>query len=228
MRFALDTPPVLPFPSAIRFAFLGDLLIAALALTGFVLGWESTFLKVGEESNLPTWYSTIQLALIALVLGLIVTRDLRVGNPSTWPLVLPPGLFALLSLDEAAMVHERLGDWLLATWGMGEGLRTGPWMFFYAPFIGILVLATARTLWPYIQGRWYVLVLLVLGLCWLGVSAVGLEVLANMTQEHSLAQKGLGFFEEIGELIGATLLLWGSVVLLDHEGIHLEWGTMRA
>ncbi len=89
--------------------FTGAIVVVApLAVLGSLLDWE--LLKVGEERNIPAWFSSMQLLVISMVLIPIVIRDADRRQPVTWALALVPGLFALLSLDEVAMLHERLGD----------------------------------------------------------------------------------------------------------------------
>jgi hypothetical protein len=71
-------------------------------LLGFV-----PFTYVDLENNLPTWFQTLALALAAILVTLIgvISRRRRTPYATHW-LVLA-AFFALLSLDEAASVHER-------------------------------------------------------------------------------------------------------------------------
>lgn len=208
-------------PPLVLGLYLGDVLMAALAVAAFLFGGAKgwPFVDLGAESNLPAWFSSSQLLVVALGLGLLAARDVRLRRPQTWPVLLGPAFFLLLSLDEAAMLHERLGDWLEADTGAGAGLRTGPWMFVYAPLAGLALLATLRAYRPYWRGRRLLIGLALAGLAVYGFSAVGLEFAANFVAAGSMAQKGLGFFEEIGEMVGMTTLVWAVAVLLRNEGV---------
>lgn len=206
---------------------IGGLAIAVAAVVAFVVGGEWDLLKVGEESNLPTWFSSIQLFVIGLVLGTIALRDIERRRPETWTLAAVPLLFWFLSLDEVAMLHERIGNLIQAETGLGSGWRTGPWMFFFLPLIGLLALVAAWQFWPYLRGRREAIGLLGVGLAVLVFAAVGLEFTANFVAEGSLAHKGLGFAEEYGEMVAATLMLWGAVMVVRAEGIRLESGRPR-
>jgi len=65
-------------------------------------------LNVNNEANIPTWYSTIALLVCVLLLALIAILKKRQGDRFIYHwrgLVL---LFLLLSLDEAASLHEKL------------------------------------------------------------------------------------------------------------------------
>ncbi|HLT47995.1 MAG TPA: hypothetical protein VK002_12250 [Rubricoccaceae bacterium] len=224
MVSALAPPSIgLRPPPLVAGLYLGDLLVAALAVIGFLVAGAggADFVAVGEESNLPTWYTSSQLLLVALGLGLLAARDIRRDSLRTWPLLLGPAFFLLLSLDEAAMLHERLGDWFMAETSAGEGLRTGPWMFVYAPLAALVFGAAVRAYWPYWRGRRLLVGLVLAGVVVYGASAVGLEFVANFVGEGSLAQKGLGFAEELGEMVGVTTLLWGVAVLLRWEGVRV-------
>ncbi|MGI9623286.1 MAG: hypothetical protein ACR2PK_10655 [Acidimicrobiales bacterium] len=82
-----------------------------LGVTDYRLGpWENLF-NLGSESNVPTWISTIQLFATALVCWRI--RDIHVEQParspsSGWWTALA-ALFAIMSFDEVAKIHERVG-----------------------------------------------------------------------------------------------------------------------
>jgi len=206
---------------------IGGLAIAVAAVGAFVVGGEWDLLKVGEESNLPTWFSSIQLFMIGLVLATIALRDIERHRPETWTLAAVPLLFVFLSLDEVAMFHERIGNLIQAETGLGSGWRTGPWMFFFLPLIGLLAVVAAWQFWPYLRGRREAIGLFGVGLAVLVFAAVGLEFTANFVAEGSLAHKGLGFAEEYGEMVAATLMLWGALVVVRAEGIRLESGKPR-
>ncbi|NOX23319.1 MAG: hypothetical protein GXP36_09540 [Actinobacteria bacterium] len=217
-----------PVPMAVRVFMIGTAVMAALALTGFVLGTDWQLVKLGEENNIPTWFSSVQLFAIAVVLSPIVVRDAQRNRPRSWILGVVPGLFAFLSLDEVAMIHERIGAALKTDLGVGTGLRTGPWMLVFLPLVGVLVLISAVVFWPYLRGRRDVLVLAVAGLFLYGLAAAGFEGIANFVAEDSLVTKLLGFIEEIGEMLAANIIFWAALVVVGHEGVRLELGARRS
>lgn len=82
-----------------------------LGLTDYRLGpWEN-LLNLGSESNVPTWISTIQLFVTALVSWRI--RDMHVERPALSPSAgwwtALAALFAFMSFDEVVKIHERVG-----------------------------------------------------------------------------------------------------------------------
>ncbi len=222
------SPRIGPVPIVVRVFMVGTGVMAVLALTGFVLGTDWQLVKLGEENNIPTWFSSVQLFAIAAVLSPIVVRDAQRTRPRTWILGIVPGLFAFLSLDEVAMIHERIGAALKTDLGIGTGLRTGPWMLVFLPLVGVLVLISAVVFSPYLRGRRDVLVLAVAGLFLYGLSAAGFEGIANFVAEDSLVTKLLGFIEEIGEMLAANIIFWAALLVAHHEGVQLELGARRS
>ena len=218
-------------PRAIQLLFAADLTVGLLFVLNVVvanaLGVERTdFLRSGVEANLPTWYAVVQLALIGLVLLPLAVRDVRLARPSTWAIALGPLFFLLLSLDEGAMVHERIGLWMTAQGAGTETFsETAPWLFALAPLYGLIALATARAWWPYVKGRRFTIGLFVVGAGLLGFCAAGMEgLMFALDAQHGLLGKAMSVVEETGELIAATLMLWGALRLVQAEGIRLVLG----
>lgn len=221
-------PPLGSAPTLVKVFVTGTLVMAALAFFGFAVNPDWDLLKVGEENNIPTWFSSVQLFTIGAVLSSIVVRDAFWGKVSTWSLAVVPGLFILLSLDEVAMIHERLGDWLKGSADVGTGLRTGPWVLIFVPFIGLLTVVAATIFWPYLRGRRDVVVLAFVGFAVFGLSAVGLELAGNFPADGSLLQKFFAFAEEIGEMLAANIILWSAVLVVQYEGIRIDFGAIRS
>jgi len=214
-------------PSPVIAFAVGGALVAFAAIVSRWSGADLPLLKVGEESNIPTWFSSAQLFAIGLVLSVVAARDFTMRHPRSLLLPAAPALFLFLSLDEVAMIHERLGRWLLSL-GIGTGLHSsGPWMFVFVPFVGVLAAISAWALWSYLRGRRVVLALAVSGVLVFGFAAVGLEFAANFVPENSLRQSALVFTEEYGEIAAATLLLWSALLITRYEGIRLEMGSCR-
>jgi hypothetical protein len=211
-------------PPLVKAFLIGGLLIAGAAIVSFLIDADVVMLKVGEESNLPTWFSASQLFTIGLVMAALAFRDSGGRSRRSRMLVAVPGLFFFLSLDEIAMIHERLGVWL-QTLGIGTEMRTAPWMFIFAPLVAVLGGIALWSLWPYLRERRIVVVLGFLGVALFGFSAVGLELLANFTPDGGYQQKALGFAEEYGEMLAGSLLLWSAVLVTRAEGIRVELGV---
>lgn len=86
--------------------------------------WHSVMklFDVNSESNLPTWYSASLLLAAAVGTGLVAVLVARAGGRDAGRWWLLAGILALLSLDEASALHERLGgpaEDLLGSTGVG-------------------------------------------------------------------------------------------------------------
>lgn len=179
--------------------------------------------RLGAESNLPTWYSTAQLLLIAIVLGVLAWRDVSLRDRRTWLLALPTVLFLLLSLDEAAMLHERLGWMYERAKGTEVGLRTAPWLLLAVPIYAVLAIAAFKAAKRYLANRPDVRTLVWIGGGLFAASAIGLESLGNaLPTTDAMGRRVLGVFEEVGEMAAATTLLWAALRLAWWEGLAIH------
>lgn len=209
-------------PPVVRVFAAGILVVAGLAILGVLLGTNWQLFKVGEEGNLPTWFSSTQLFTVGAILLVIVWPDVKRHRPTSWSLIVVPGLFLYLSLDEAATLHEQLGRWFFADSDFGASLRTGAWMFFFVPVITAVTGVAAWVFWPYVRGRREVITRYIAGLAIFAAAAAGLELMGNLTVPGSQIQKLLGFGEEVGEMIAVNIILWATVLVAKHEGIKLH------
>lgn len=206
---------------ALAAAFVGD------RLAGQPFPPLSTFLSFDAEANLPAWYSSMQWFATALLFGLFAARNVRRELPRSWLLLLLPALFALLSLDEVAQLHEWLGrrtDFLLPS-GHRAGTpfrATGIWMLavgvpFAAVFFGLVYGLRA-----YFAGSKAVLVRVCIGMGIMLAGALGVETLSNFVARDSAAHTLQLAVEELAEMIGGTLILWGGLGLLSRRGLAFE------
>lgn len=61
---------------------------------------------LSQENNLPTFFSSLDLAIASLLLGIIAALSKRAGKPYNWHWTLLSLIFLFLSLDEVASLHE--------------------------------------------------------------------------------------------------------------------------
>lgn len=178
-------------------------------------------LDVSGELNLPTWWS-VALLLAAAVATLVLAVLQRANGRRAWSATVTLAVVVLvLSLDEGAAIHERL-----AVPG-ADGLPLGGWLVVGVP----LALATAgvttwlaRSLPPAVRRA------AVAGMLLLLASAVGMEAVAVQLGRHGWAHSSLpvvlvSHVEELGEMLGATVLavapLRGLAVLHHRRGVAL-------
>jgi len=209
-------------PAVILACFAVDLGLGGLYLLNHALGEPvhqlTKLVDLGGEANLPTWFATVQWFSVAIAMGAFAFRQIRRDDYRSWLLLGLPAVFALLSLDEAIQIHEWLGskaDRLLPG-GSREGtrwFRTGIWMFILGvPFAAVFggLVWSVRGYFSHAHGA---LLKIGAGVGLMLVGAVGVEVLLNFVTSRSLyiAQTLL---EELLELGGSTVVLWGAVELL--------------
>ncbi len=214
-------PPVL-----IKWLFITDVIIALLAVVAhFVssaLGMEKFDLfRLGQENNLPTWYSSSQLLGVALLLMLFAYQRMQHMGRFDWRLLLPPAFFLFLSLDETASIHERMGEgleMLLSYLSVGTGMRVGTWTLICAPLFLIGLYIVGRITRPFWAEHPSVKWKLIIGLGVAFVSAVGGELIMAAVPPDSIAEKAETFFEELGEMVGVTILVWAAWDLLNKTG----------
>jgi hypothetical protein len=181
------------------------------------------FFNMGAEANLPTSISALNLLLAGGLLALIAryeSRRQRKQNWHWWGLAIG---FVLMSLDEAAMIHEGLvGATLTRYWGHGHGIMYYSWYKLYIP----LVLLIGLLYVPFLLRlpRRYVVRLLGAGVVFLS-GAIGCEMLESYLESHGLRGKSVSrLFEETGEMLGVVLAIHALLLYLaDHE-VHLLLG----
>jgi hypothetical protein len=171
------------------------------------------------EGNLPAWFSSLQLALVAIGFWALAARRRATQRPSRSFLQASGGFFLLLSIDEAAMLHERITH--------AAGSRYIDWVPAYAAnhigetFVCVIVLLGCIVFaYPHIRGLCLIsskATLIFAAGC--GVYLIGAAVLETIGYEV-LCKSTANFFclaeiatEEFFEMLGASLILH-SVLLL--------------
>jgi hypothetical protein len=202
-----------------------DLAFGLLYVASFVVvGRGVGLLGLDAERSLPTWYASGKLLTLALIVMLVATT-LRAGR---WPVAALAGLFAFLSADEIATIHERLGPYI-DLWLTGDRAgrfgsifaKTGFWMVVLGPLLAAAFIGLgwriAKTVAP---GR-AVTVKAIAGVAVFLASATLLEAMSNFASPGWTAVLQITV-EEVGELVGVTLMLWAALELLGQRIGRLE------
>lgn len=211
----------LGMPADIAIIFAVDFFLVAIYLGDAALGdtlgtaFKSLF-DLDREKNLPAWYSSVKLFLIGYLLlqhAKLIIREKRTGG---FAVILLGCALIFMSFDEAVGIHERIGlasDILLPG---GDRINsivpvTGIWMLVMlipAFLIMFYLLFTLRK--QTIRADTFRL--FVVGLAIFVVSAGGIELLANYSGEGTISIIQIAA-EELGEMIGATIMLWAAYKL---------------
>lgn len=172
---------------------------------------------LANEANLPAWYSSMQLALLGLLAVLLAYARRRPRVVGWWSMLGICVLPFYLSVDEFVQLHELIGRALPSD----VFTVTGLWMFIAVPALVVtlvLLYVPSTRFWsgpPKARTR------VVLGLAIYLASAAGLEVASNFVTAGGIASHVQLIAEEGGELVGATVMVWGIVDLLAASNVRL-------
>lgn len=201
-------------------------------LAGHPYGLVTRLLDLGQEGNLPTWYSSVQWFSVAALLAIFARANFRISHLNSWPLLMLPFIFFAFSLDEVASIHERLAlktDVFLLGGSRKNTpfFRTGIWMFvFGVPFVvlfGMLILSI-RSYFRRAPGAF---VKIFVGMAISLAGALGIETLSNFVDFDSLSGIIQVTAEELCEMAGSTIVLWGSYELLCVRGFAFRFDNVR-
>lgn len=220
------------------FGFLAcDFALAVLYLTNFSVGQPSPKLTLlvdlSGEANLPAWYSSMKLFLVAVLLAVFAYAKFDRHSLLSWTLLGWPLVFAALSFDETAEIHEWLGgksDMLLPG-GTRRGTifhNTGIWLVLLGVPFTLFMIGLFACLRRYLRGRPEVAKIMITAMVVYIGSAVGIEMISNFVPTEGPAYVIQVASEELGEMIGITLFVWGAFELLRSYGYTISFPESAA
>lgn len=170
------------------------------------------------EANIPSWFSSVQLFAIGTTFFLTRCRiDKRDKGAGSFYLLL--GLtFTWLSLDEAAIIHERLND-SLAKFSFlyrFNGNDDGIWIPIYLFLTAVLCLCFYRRFLDILRAHRRECLFMAGGIGLYLLGAVGMETLDNvymLKDQNNILYHLEVSAEEFLEMFGATLVLCGAFSL---------------
>jgi hypothetical protein len=220
-------------PYLVLIVFMTDLVLGIAYLGDYLAGRPyyrlTVFLNLDEEGNLPTWFASMQWFCVALLMLVYAVSKFSRSQKKSWLLLLLPLIFLALSLDEVAGIHEKLGTFSDRLLPAGSRLHTpfkitGIWMVLLGvPFVALLASLTL-SIREYIQEAPGAFFKIILGMLVMLTGAMGIETLSNFTDPGSGTWYDISevLVEEMCELLGATIVLWGSLELLIQQGFELR------
>jgi hypothetical protein len=110
-----------------------------------------TLFDVGAESNIPTWFSSLELLLSSVLLAAIALASKRGGGRYGRHWGVLSLIFLLLSVDEGASIHEAMGVALERLLHNSTGFEASGFISFFwvvpgAAFVLVVALAYLRFL----------------------------------------------------------------------------------
>jgi hypothetical protein len=212
-------------PPAILIFLVIDLALGLAYVVNYLAGQPfrplTRLLDLNGECNLQSWYSSMQWLCVAILQGIFAYRNFSRSSRRSWLLVALALLFLAFSVDEVAQIHEGLGKRMDMMLPGGTRKNTpfshsGIWMLVIGgPFI-IFFAWLAYSVRGYFWRAPGAYVKLVLGMALFLTGAIGIEALSNLVVPGSAFDILENFVEEVVcEMIGSTIVLWGSYELLD-------------
>jgi len=171
------------------------------------------------ENSLGTWFSSVQLLMLAAVLGVTMVHGRQASrrSPAWWATGWLGVICLYVSIDEVAQIHERIGRATRLS-GLADSFPSYPWLPVLSPLLVVtavlIVLLVARYLKSF-RAR----LLVSLGLV-VWIIAIGVEFVQGLPGAHAwladaipLSRRFVDHFsrviEEFFEMLGCSLLLTG-------------------
>jgi len=170
---------------------------------------------VDEEANIPTYYNTLLLLAAALLVA-VVARTLRLtGDPMSTRWRVLAVIFFVLSVDEAAGIHEEVSDIVPKTDVFGGTLYFG-WVVVYAVVVvvvGWYVLPLLRGLPRRHRMRFIAsAVVYVSGALFVELVEAAITL---RTGDETWRYQLVSTVQEVAEMVGVALFIWALLKLIE-------------
>ncbi len=203
---------------------LFELLLVAIYVGDSLLGSPISVIHMFDldrEATIPAWFSSVQLFLIGIIFLLVARQVGRSHHPSQLFLVIVGSGFIFLSADEAAAIHEKITLVLKdVPWVPRFKGEHGIWIPIYFVICLVLLLMT----YPELKAMWTRFrretLIMAAGLTVFLLGVVGLEIASyEFLREDmsSMLYRAAVALEELLEMSGASLVLYGAVLLALRE-----------
>lgn len=203
-----------------------DLVLALMGLVHVAAGeriWtlHGLLFDMDEETTIPAWFSSMQFFSIGLVLLLLWHRG-GAATPSGRFLLIFGAAFVFLSMDEAAMVHERVNGALANNASALPQLEDGHgiWMYLYAIAAILLLLLIWRDLLEVWRRFRPASLVVLVGMAIFVFGAVVLELLTYFGMRRDVTSwlfRAEVVLEELFELMGVSVMLYGTLLFALHK-----------
>jgi hypothetical protein len=201
----------------------------------YVYGYDSQLglvrlFNLGGENNLPAWYSSVMLLLSSGVLGIIGLHHRREANLYGWHWLALALIFLGLSVDEAASIHERMGDPLVHRWLEAIGYLDSALLVIGTAWVlaGVLFAVIVFLLfWRFLQDLPLATkaLFLIAGALYIA-GAIGLEAVGGQYLAHhggnTLTYSMMVAVEEGLEMFGVVVFLYALMLYMATQGIGFQ------
>jgi hypothetical protein len=177
----------------------------------------TSFFDFESDSNISTWYSSVTLLISSLLLIPIAIAKKNAQDPYTRHWQVLAIIFAFLSLDEVAMLHERSGQVLDAL----SPVEFDGWLYFQWVLIGIpvtlIIALTYLKFLAHLPTKTRNLLILA-GALYIG-GALGLEIMAGHEESldtyNQLLYKLFTTIEELWEKLGVLVFIYALLTYME-------------
>lgn len=188
-------------------AHLATIIFTFIIGHDYVLGFVPLF-NMDGEGNVPAWFSSGLLMFSSQLLLITAIAERRQGTPWAGWMGLAC-IFAFLSVDEMAALHERIGRAAGDLAGVQGLLHEYAWVAVYIPFTALIGLLYVRFLLR--MPRRVRLGMVLAGALYVG-GAVGIELAGSPFWAADVADRGWPYFlmvgvEETLEMLGIWLFI---------------------
>jgi hypothetical protein len=188
----------------------------------FLLGIEETseivrLVHVAEEGNLTTWFSAMLLLISSILLGLITSANHKQRKTYVKHWAVLAVIFFLMSLDEAARIHELTIEPLRSLFD-ASGIFYYAWVLLALPFLIIL----AFTYWKFVRDlpKRSRLLFILSGLVYV-TAAMGMDMIVgyfiSSDSAPRLLEPLLITVEELGENVAIVMFIFALLSHLKHD-----------
>lgn len=189
------------------------------ALSNRGLPFWDWFFDLQYEYNLGSIFSALQLGVVAVValINAFVTPRSKLWQRLYWLLLF--AIFTFLSIDEFYSIHETLGD--------GRTVSEF-WRIPYAIGGSILALTSIAAWWFGFRRSFWLFAMLGGGLAVMGVAGIGVEefVMRGFV-ENDPSLEWMYVFEEVFEMVGATIILAGFLSYTQDQLSGSNWVSAK-
>lgn len=189
-------------------------ILIALHITNGLLGkpfWQITRLvSLGEEANLPTWFSSTILAIAAYFsykCSLSSIRSLK--NKNIWRIL--SFVLIFMSCDETAQIHESLGNAINDYLVKSKAIEHSAWSIIFGPIIILMFLVFIFYLVRCLKNSDKALRYIIIGSSLYIFSALIVESSINLLNHNELSWiwRTENLIEESGEMFGIIIIING-------------------
>ncbi len=209
----------------IRLLFRATGILVIIHLINLVTGgpsWQiERLFALGEEANVPTWFSSLLWFLNFFVAYRCSRLESNLGRYLWFSIA---ALFLSFSIDETAMIHENIFAVMNRYFPLGirsfilEHFKASNWPIIASPFLVVTVIWLILTFRKLLKGSKDATNLLLVGFITVIFGGWALEMATNVLNHNNLQ-----WIWEIENVFEESLEMVGAIIILSGLFKHYEW-----